>query len=85
MMGMPVLTDAIEMAAAYLFYISQNHPFIDANKRTALATCLVFLSENDLLENERLRIDAWEDLTLEVSSGAIDRVEATTRIRKLIK
>jgi death-on-curing protein len=32
-----------EMAAAYLFHIVQNHPFIDGNKRTGLATCLYFL------------------------------------------
>ena len=30
-----------------------------------LATCLVFLSENDLLPNERLDADAWEALALE--------------------
>ena len=32
-----------EMAAAYMFHIVQNHPFIDGNKRTGLATCLYFL------------------------------------------
>ena len=32
-----------EMAAAYMFHIIQNHPFIDGNKRTGLATCLYFL------------------------------------------
>jgi death-on-curing protein len=32
-----------EMAAAYLFHIVQDHPFIDGNKRTGLATCLYFL------------------------------------------
>jgi len=85
MMGTPLLTNAIEIAAAYLFYICQNHPFIDRNKRTALATCLVFLSENDLLHNERLNVDVWERLTLDIASGAIDRFEATKRIRKLIK
>jgi len=32
-----------EMAAAYLFYLAQNHPFVDGNKRTALASALTFL------------------------------------------
>ena len=32
-----------EMAAAYMFHIVQNHPFIDGNKRTGLAACLYFL------------------------------------------
>jgi len=38
--------DIYEMAAAYAFHISQNHPFIDGNKRTALASALVFLEMN---------------------------------------
>ncbi|MDI6800525.1 MAG: type II toxin-antitoxin system death-on-curing family toxin [Thermodesulfovibrionales bacterium] len=31
-------SDIFEMAAAYVYHISQNHPFIDGNKRTALAS-----------------------------------------------
>ena len=38
--------DIFEMAAAYTYHICQNHPFIDGNKRTALATALVFLDIN---------------------------------------
>ena len=38
--------DIIGMAAAYGFHICQNHPFIDGNKRTALASALVFLDLN---------------------------------------
>ncbi len=38
--------DLFEMAAAYIFYICQDHPFVDGNKRTALATGLVFLELN---------------------------------------
>lgn len=34
------------MAAAYAFHICQDHPFIDGNKRTALASSLVFLDIN---------------------------------------
>ena len=34
------------MAAAYAFHICQNHPFIDGNKRAALASSLVFLDMN---------------------------------------
>jgi death on curing protein len=32
-----------EMAAAYAFHIAENQPFVDGNKRTALAAALVFL------------------------------------------
>jgi len=38
--------DLYEQGAAYAFHICQNHPFVDGNKRTALATSLVFLSLN---------------------------------------
>jgi death-on-curing protein len=34
------------MAAAYTYHICQNHPFLDGNKRVALASSLVFLDIN---------------------------------------
>jgi death-on-curing protein len=40
--------EIFDQAAAYAFHICQNHPFIDGNKRTALATALVFLSLNGI-------------------------------------
>ena len=85
MMGRPVFGDPLEIAAAYLFYICRNHPFIDGNKRTALATCLVFLSENGLLPDEELDVDAWEKLTLDVAASVIGRDEATQRLRRLVQ
>ena len=85
MMGKPLFTDPVEVAAAYLFYLCQNHPFVDGNKRTALATCLVFLSENGLLPDEKLDADAWEALTLDVASSRLDREQTTKRLRKLLK
>ena len=84
MFGKPLLEEPIEVAAAYLFYLCNNHPFMDGNKRVALATCLVFLSENGLLPTEQLDPDAWERLTLDVASGQLDRAETATRLRHLI-
>lgn len=40
--------DIYEMAAAYAFHICQNHPFTGGNKRTALASALVFLELDDI-------------------------------------
>jgi death-on-curing protein len=85
MMGTPMFSDPIEIAAAYLFYLCGNHPFVDGNKRTALATCLVFLSENGLLPEEKLDTDAWEQLTLNVASSALDRAQTTTKLRRLLR
>lgn len=37
-----------EMAAAYLFHLTQDHPFVDGNKRIGLSAALAFLGLNDL-------------------------------------
>lgn len=84
MMGQPLFSDPREVAAAYLFYLCRNHPFIDGNKRIALATCLVFLSENGLLPEESLDADAWEAFVLEVASSRLDRDGATRRLSELL-
>ena len=84
MMGKPMFSEPVEVAAAYLFYLCRNHPFIDGNKRTALATCLVFLSENGYLSKEKLDVDAWEQLVLDVAASRIDREETTKRLGKVL-
>ena len=84
MMGQPMFKEPVEVAAAYLFYLCRNHPFIDENKRTALATCLVFLSENGLLSQEKLDADIWEQLVLDVAASRIDREETTKRLGKVL-
>jgi death-on-curing protein len=84
MMGSPLISDPIEIAAAYFFYLCSNHAFVDGNKRVALATCLVFLSENGLLKDESLDVEEWENLTLAVAAGVLSRDEITTRLRTLV-
>ena len=85
MKGQPLISVPIEIAAAYLFYICRNHPFLDGNKRTALAACLVFLETNELLPTAKLPIDEWEKLMLDVAASKIDRAAATQRLRRLLK
>ena len=85
MMGQPLISDPLEIAAAYLFYICRNHPLLDGNKRTALAACLVFLEENGLLPDRKLPIDDWEQIVVDVASSKIDRDATTRRLRKLLK
>ena len=84
MMGQPLIQDPIELAASYPFYLCRNHPFVDGNKRVALATCLVFLSENGLLPSEALDADAWERLMLDVAASRLDRIETAGRLRTLL-
>lgn len=85
MMGQPLITDPIEIAAAYLFYNCGNHPFMDGNKRTALASALTFLAENNLLRQEVLLLSEWDQLVLDVAASRIDRAQTTARLRKLIR
>jgi death-on-curing protein len=85
MMGKPLISDPVEIAAAYLFYLCRNHPFVDGNKRTALAACLVFLENNDLLPNTKLPLNAWESFVLDLAASRLDRDETTARLRKLLK
>jgi death on curing protein len=85
MMGQALISDPLEIAAAYLFYICRNHPFLDGNKRTALAACLVFLEENGLLPNRKLPVNDWEQFVLDVASSKITRAETTRRLRILLK
>ena len=74
--------DIVEVAAAYLFYLCKNYQLIDGNKRAALGACIVFLRLNGI--EPRTDGPGWEDLTLAVAASAIDRAEATRRLRKLL-
>ncbi|TSA35677.1 MAG: type II toxin-antitoxin system death-on-curing family toxin [Verrucomicrobiaceae bacterium] len=74
--------DVPEIAAAYLFYICRNHPFLDGNKRAALGACLVFLRLNGI--EPAPDGPEWEELALAVAASTLDRDETTARLRKLI-
>jgi death on curing protein len=74
--GGSFLHDSIfSMAAAYLFHIAQNHPFVDGNKRTAIVAALVFLSMNGY------KITATDDdieaITLDIADGSVGKEMAT--------
>ncbi|PYJ69357.1 MAG: type II toxin-antitoxin system death-on-curing family toxin [Verrucomicrobia bacterium] len=81
--GKSPFADIIEVAAAYLFYLCGNHPFVDGNKRTAMAAAIVFLRLNGI----ETKPDSanWEKLVLNVAAGRINRAVATARLRKLIR
>lgn len=80
--GCSVYTDVTEIAAAYLFFLCRNHPFIDGNKRVALASCQVFLRLNGVEPSPDSQ--AWEDLTLDVASSKLNREQTTERLRSLL-
>lgn len=80
--GRSPYADLREVAAAYLYYLCKNHPFIDGNKRTALGACIVFLRLNAI--EPKADGPEWEALVFAVAEGTIDREETTARLRKLL-
>jgi len=79
--GESVYTDLLEVAAAYLFFLCRNHPFVDGNKRAALGSCVVFLRLNGI--EPQSDSQSWEDLTLDVAASRLDRDQTTQRLRTL--
>lgn len=71
--------DTAELAAAYGYGISRNHPFMDGNKRTAFVAVELFL---DLNGYELVASDADCVLTmLAVAAGKIEERDFATWIR----
>jgi len=63
--------DVFEMAAAYLYYIARNHPFVDGNKRVAAMSAFVFLRLNG--HTLRAPTGAFERLVLAAAEGTVDK------------
>ncbi len=72
--------DLFEMAAAYLYHIVRNHPFIDGNKRVGAMAAFTFLRLNGLL------LDApnpeFEKIVLAAAEGKIDKSAIAAFLRK---
>ena len=69
------------MAAAYLFHIVSNHPFLDGNKRTGLLSALVFLDLNGIaMERESARL---YDLTMAVAEGRADKKKVAEMLARV--
>jgi len=81
--GKSPFSDLIEVAAAYLFYLCRNHPFVDGNKRTAMTAAIVFLRLNGI--EPAPDSSEWEALVSAVANSQLDRETATLRFRKLQK
>lgn len=77
--GQYLHAELFAMAAAYLYHIVQNHPFLDGNKRTGAAAAIIFLAMNNI------EIEADEDglveLTVSVASGKAGKSEIADFIR----
>lgn len=80
------LNDLFEMAASYIVCLTIRHPFVDGNKRTALASALTFwylnryeVEESYDLELADLVLDflskdtSKEDIAKQLKENAIER------------
>jgi len=61
-----------ELAAAYAWGLLRNHPFVDGNKRVALATMVVFLE----LNGWELRCSEAEETAMVLGAAAGEMKEA---------
>lgn len=73
--------DHYAMAAAYAYHLCQNHPFVDGNKRIALAAALVFLELNGItIQDPRGRL---KNAMIRIASGKMSKAAFTVLLRKL--
>lgn len=75
--------DIMELAAAYLFGLAKNHPFIDGNKRIAIVAAGVFLEENGwTIDTTNAHLYGF---VMGVAAGEIDEEGATRFLRDVTK
>lgn len=76
-------TDIYEMAAAYLFHLVKNHPFVDGNKRVGAVAALVFLALNgfDFDASE----DDFAEMVLSVARSERDKTDVAVFIRRFTR
>jgi death-on-curing protein len=73
-------TDIFEMAAAYLFHLVRNHPFIDGNKRVGAVAAIVFLALNGYEFNAPA--GRLYDFVMALARGERTKADATIFLRE---
>lgn len=73
-------TGLFEMAAAYLFHLVQNHPFLDGNKRTGAMAAFTFLKLNGWTLTAPDR--DFERIVLGVAQGKLGKSAVAEFLRK---
>jgi death-on-curing protein len=68
-----------DQAAAYLFHLAQNHPFLDGNKRAGAASALVFLNLDGLDFRQDVEDGPLYDLTIAVATCQADKATIAQR------
>jgi death-on-curing protein len=71
------------MAAAYLFHIVNNHPFVDGNRGTGAGAALFFPDLNGVALDVDVDEDALADHVLAVAEGLIVKREIAEFLRTM--
>lgn len=71
--------DVFEMAAAYMYHIVRDHPFVDGNKRTGAVAALVFLAMSDV--EIAVDEDELENVVRSVAGGTTTKSEIADLFR----
>lgn len=72
-----------DVAAAYMYYLCRNHPFVDGNKRVAMTASIVFLRLNGI--EPAADSDPWYSLVMDIANSHIDRDAVAKRLRRLVR
>ncbi len=78
--GQYLHVDVFGMAAAYLFHIVKNHPFLDGNKRVGLEAALLFLEINGL--SIETTDEALVQLVIQTAEGQITKQQIAKFFRR---
>ena len=81
--GQYLHADIFQMAAAYIYHLVMNHPFVDGNKRIGLEAALIFLEINN--ENLSASDEELVDLVLKTTAGQVGKREIAEFFRSHCK
>lgn len=65
--GQELYPTIYDKAAAYIFFIVRNHPFIDGNKRTGYLAGIIFLKANNI--DLMFKKEDLEDIVVDIAKG----------------
>ncbi len=75
MFGEELYPEIADKSAILLYLLTQNHPFVDGNKRAALSACFWFLESNGhTLDVEK---EALYQFSINIASGHLDKDAVT--------
>jgi death-on-curing protein len=77
--GQELHADLAEKGAAYFFHLCANHPFVDGNKRVAVAAAELFLliNQHELVAED----ESVEELAMGTADGSVSKAQVVELFR----